>query len=285
MSKIHALAPAYRKLLSKNAPSAIVHLGVGNFFRSHLNYITHQALENEHSTTTTNNNNDNNEINNWTIHGLGLTTDPNELKLHQALQDQSHLYSVLSLPSGQLDVVGALTGLTHVRHSIQGLEKGLRQLSAPETKIISMTVTEKGYHQNTAGTINFESEDIQSDIQRLSSNAIRDIQDVYPLKTTLGLILSGLSLRKHIDIGGGAPVTLLCCDNLPHNGNVLKSLVHEMANELDSTKEFSNWITNKVSFPNSMGKLVAQHDRIKNYFFYRFFYRSFIFIAGGSNCF
>ena len=32
-------------------------------------------------------------------------------------------------------------------------------------------------------------------------------------------------LRKNKDVGGGESVTLLCCDNLPHNGNVLKRLV------------------------------------------------------------
>ena len=96
------LAPAYRQLYQNAAPPAsIVHLGVGNFFRSHLNFITHLALEKSDDATLLQNN--------WSIHGLGLLNHSSEIDLHQALHTQSYLYSLLQLPSGTVDVVGALS--------------------------------------------------------------------------------------------------------------------------------------------------------------------------------
>ena len=55
----------------------------------------------------------------------------------------------------------------------------------------------------------------------------------------------------HPSIGGGAPVTLLCCDNLPDNGDVLRKLVLQGVENLGD-KDLSEWIAAKVTFPNSM---------------------------------
>lgn len=237
------LAPAYRQLYQNAAPPAsIVHLGVGNFFRSHLNFITHLALEKSDDATLLQNN--------WSIHGLGLLNHSSEIDLHQALHTQSYLYSLLQLPSGTVDVVGALSGLSHTQQQVSGLEESLRYLSQPSTKIISMTVTEKGYHQANDGGLDFNAADIQHDLDKLSRRTVRDVSSLFPLRTPIGTLVAGLALRKHVDVGNGESVTMLCCDNLPHNGNVLKRLIHDMSSAVDS--ELSEWITQSVSFPNSM---------------------------------
>ena len=229
---IQDYTPAYRTHPKTNLPPSIVHLGVGNFFRSHLNYLTHLTLDQQHSQHHDDVDGDQTDQHNWMIQGIGSTnrlTDNDrsiaEQGLQAALAKQSHLYSVLSLPSGATDVVGSLHGLTHVQSNVTELKKGLQHLSNATTKIISMTVTEKGYHQNNSdGGLDFNHEDIQHDLHQLSQG-VTDVHAIYPLKTTLGLITAGLLLRKNQDVGGGESVTLLCCDNLPHNGNVLKRLV------------------------------------------------------------
>jgi mannitol 2-dehydrogenase len=245
---VHALAPSYRKLYEHSTPS-IVHLGVGNFFRSHLNFFTHCVLKEEEENTNAVDSKKSKR--NWMIHGIGSTNFQEEHQLHQSLQDQSYLYSVLSLPSGQLDVVGSLSSLGHTRTSVSDFESALKAMSSTNTEIISMTVTEKGYHQDSStGALNYRSPDIIHDMNKLSQTNVRDASSLYPIKTTVGLLVASLGLRKHLDVGGGKPITLLCCDNLPHNGDVLKSLVMEMSESLDPS--LAKWIENSVAFPNSM---------------------------------
>ena len=245
---IHALAPAYRQLRA-NAPPSHVHLGVGNFFRSHLNFLTHCALAQEAeapspTTTTTN----------WTIHGIGSTTSPAEHQLHASLQDQAGLYSLLSLPSAKADVVGALSSLSHTRTSSSGLHDSLEFLSSSNTKIISMTVTEKGYHQdNATGALDFTAPDVVQDVSTLSHHLAHGTPLDAPLNTTVGLLVAALGLRKQLSSPSEPrPVTLLCCDNLPHNGRVLQHLVLEMCDALDPA--LATWVRDEanVTFPNSM---------------------------------
>ena len=232
--------PAFRALRHGAAPG-IVHMGVGNFFRSHLNFLTHRALENEAEGTS--------EVN-WMVHGLGLVESPVDLSLDAALRQQDFLYPLLSLPSGQIDVVGSLSGITQTWQSPQTLREGLSFLSTESTKIVSMTVTEKGYHQQVDGSLDFQAPDVAHDLHHMSGDEIRDLQSMYPLKTAVGMLVAALRLRRHADVGGGKPVTLLCCDNLPHNGNVLRHLVSDMAAAVDP--ELADWVACNVSFPNSM---------------------------------
>jgi mannitol-1-phosphate/altronate dehydrogenase len=244
---IHALAPAYRQLRA-SAPPSHVHLGVGNFFRSHLNFLTHCALAQEEAAATAT------TATNWTIHGIGSTTSPAEHQLHASLQDQAGLYSLLSLPSATADVVGALSSLSHTRTSSSGLHDSLDFLSSPNTKIISMTVTEKGYHQdNATGALDFTAPDVVQDVSTLSHHLAHGTPLDAPLNTTVGLLVAALGLRKQLSSPSEPrPVTLLCCDNLPHNGRVLQNLVLEMCDALDPA--LATWVRDEanVTFPNSM---------------------------------
>ena len=59
-------------------------------------------------------------------------------------------------------------------------------------------------------------------------------------KTVIGFLAYGLARRQ-------TPVTVLCCDNLSHNGDVLDQAVKDFAEAALLKIEWSN-----VSFPNSM---------------------------------
>ena len=94
--------------------------------------------------------------------------------------------------------------------------------------IISATVTEKGYHLNTNGTLNLEDPAIFSD---LAGNHIQ---------TLIGFIAKSLETRTR-------PITVLSCDNRIENGNALKRAVFTFATAASIE---INW--QLVSFPNSM---------------------------------
>ena len=100
-----------------------------------------------------------------------------------------------------------------------------------------MTVTEKGYCANVGRREPlWDHPDVANDL-------LHAIQPV----SVLGVLAAGLNerFRKR-----GAPVTVLCCDNLPENGAVLEALVHQFVARL--YPQIMPWLRDNVRFPSSM---------------------------------
>jgi mannitol 2-dehydrogenase len=110
-------------------------------------------------------------------------------------------------------------------------------MAAPSTKIVSMTVTEKGYSQDqVTGDINFNDEAVKHDLANIGTP-----------KTCIGYIVSALSVRKE---AGAKSFTVMSCDNLQANGEMTKKLVLQFANKLNP--DLATWIEANTLFPNSM---------------------------------
>jgi fructuronate reductase len=113
----------------------------------------------------------------------------------------------------------------------------LARIAAPETRIVSLTITEKGYcHDPATGELNFAHPDIVHDLAQPDD----------PL-SAVGLIALGLDRRRR---DGGAPVTVLCCDNLTHNGRMVERILTAFARERDPA--LAGWIRGNVAFPSTM---------------------------------
>jgi mannitol-1-phosphate/altronate dehydrogenase len=112
----------------------------------------------------------------------------------------------------------------------------LERLSDEEIKILSLTVTEKGYCYDNNKNLDQTNEFIQYDIINLSAP-----------KTILGYIVAGLKNRKD---NGKKPFTVMSCDNLPENGHLTQKLVLQFAELIDT--QLAQWIKENVAFPNSM---------------------------------
>ena len=65
--------------------------------------------------------------------------------------------------------------------------------------------------------------------------------------TVFGMMLKGLRLRV---AAGGAPFTVLSCDNVPHNGRVTRDTLAGLARLSDPA--FADWVEANVAFPNAM---------------------------------
>jgi fructuronate reductase len=65
----------------------------------------------------------------------------------------------------------------------------------------------------------------------------------------IGQLVAGLERRRRRH---GAPVTILCCDNLPENGRVVGALVNEFAARRDDGDGLVAWIGEQVRFPATM---------------------------------
>jgi fructuronate reductase len=114
---------------------------------------------------------------------------------------------------------------------------GVRRLLAnPSVRIVSSTVTEKGYCFAGDGTLDFSHRDIAHDLARPDEPV-----------SIIGWLAAGLSDRRK---AGAAPFTPLCCDNMASNGRKLGAAVGAFAERLNP--ELARWIEGETVFPDTM---------------------------------
>ncbi len=201
-------APAYdRSALARS----IVHIGVGGFHRAHLAVYVDQLARSGNTK--------------WGIVGTGVM--PGDSAMKDALSSQDHLYTLVerSADGHAATVVGSMVDFIHAHPDASGL---IDAIAAPETQIVSLTVTEGGYPLDDA-TGEFDPD---------SPNAGPD--------SAFAAIIAGLTKRM-ADVAG--PVTIMSCDNVMGNGDVAALATKSMA---ASNAELAAWIDANVSFPNSM---------------------------------
>ncbi|KNZ34229.1 MAG: dioxygenase [Methylibium sp. NZG] len=204
----------------------IVHLGIGGFARAHLAAVTETAL------------NISGEMG-WGIVGVSLRHPDT----HAALAPQGGLYTLAlrdtapdGTPREALQVIGALMQVLVAPDDPLAV---LQRIAHPDTRIVSLTITEKGYHHAPAtGALNLHDPDIAHDLDPQHANAPR---------TAVGFIVRGLQRRHQ---RGLPALTLLSCDNLPANGDTLRGLVLAFAQQVDGALQ--EWIAVRCTFPNSM---------------------------------
>ncbi len=196
----------------------IVHIGLGAFHKAHEAVYTDDALAAEGG--------------DWRIVGVSLRSAASA----EELLHQDGLYTVIerSVAGSRARVVGSISRalcLTTDRPAV------LEALCAPSTRIVSITVTEKGYGlDRTTGGIDRSHPAIAADLAHPS-----DPQGL------AGLLVWSLAERRR---SGTAPFTVLCCDNLPENGHLVRSLLIDMARE--SAPDLVDHISDDVAFPSTM---------------------------------
>jgi mannitol 2-dehydrogenase len=200
--------------------AGIVHIGLGNFHRAHQAWYIHRLM-------------DLGLAHDWAILGAGVRAADDAQRTKMLAQDC--LTTLIELdPSGKsAEVTGSMIGYVPVAENNAPL---IAHMSEPQIRIVSLTVTEGGYYQTPAGTLNSDHADIRHDA-------------TYPDTpiTAFGAIVAALKLRR--DAGEG-PFTCQSCDNLQGNGDILRATILGLAAMSDPDLE--GWINNNVTFPNSM---------------------------------
>jgi mannitol 2-dehydrogenase len=203
----------------KNLGCGIAHLGMGNFHRAHQALFLHQYLQTRPQ--------------NWMVHGIG--TLESDRPLVQAMNSQDNLYTLTERSGTEdtLKIIGSIKKVSHAPSDPAGI---VRLLASNEIKIISLTVTEKGYCYNAAGELDLNHPMIKADLAK----------DSLP-KSALGFLFEAARQRM---LNRGEPVTVMSCDNLPGNGDLTKSLLLQFA--VLKVPEVGDWIINNMAFPNAM---------------------------------
>lgn len=207
--------------LRREGPSpktGIVHLGPGAFFRAFNAIFTDEAMA-EHG-------------GDWGITAISLRSPTAREQL--APQGGAYTSVELGAEGKTTRVIGAITGVRVAPENPAGV---VAFMSDPAIRIVSLTITEKGYCHNPAtGQLNTEHPDIAHDIAALDAP-----------KSAIGFIVSALKTRRDAGI---EPFTVLSCDNLPSNGAVTRSVVIDFARLIDA--DLASWIESSVSFPSTM---------------------------------
>lgn len=199
--------------------SGIVHLGLGAFYRSHGAIYIYEAMQKSGG--------------DWGIVGVNLMTPP---KQREIFEPQGFAYTAVSLaPEGIEPQV--IPVLNDVLDAPDDPEAVLTLMADPKIKIVTSTVTEKGYcHFPSTGKLNREHPFI-----------LEDLKDENRPKSALGYIVRALDRRRK---AGVRPFTMMSSDNLPNNGHVVHAVVVELAGMIDP--ELQAWIEKEVTFPCTM---------------------------------
>ena len=187
--------------------AGIVHLGIGAFHRAHQATYTDLAMAAGDR--------------NWAITGVSLRSQ----QVRDQLAPQSCLYTVTERQA-RGPAIRLIQAVTNVIVAPESPGRVSAALALPETRIVTLTVTEKGYAQGAkAGA-------------PVAGANPRSIYDY----------LAQAVIARHD--AGLAPLTLISCDNLSNNGGVLRQRLGEHLDTLSPSHR--RWFERTWACPATM---------------------------------
>jgi fructuronate reductase len=193
----------------------VVHLGPGAFHRAHQAWYFDDALAHDPR---------------WGISAVSLKSTA----LRDALEPQDGLYTVAVLDASiRYRVIGSLRERLV---AAADRERVFARLADSATRIVSLTITEKGYCLGADGALAFNHPDIANDLAAPSQPV-----------SAIGYLVEGLRRRR---AAGRVPFTTISCDNLSDNGGKLGRAVVAFAHAQDA--ELAHWIESEAAFPRTM---------------------------------
>jgi fructuronate reductase len=181
----------------------ILHLGAGAFHRCHQAEWTDDALEAE--------------FGDWGIVDVNLR--PPDLEALHGGQDGLFCRELRDTGGRDRRLIGAVID-TLTADDASSLDSALELAARPSIRVITMTVTEKGYcHVPATGELDAQHPDIVHDIAHPEAPA-----------SVPGFVLRALALRRERGVPWPA---ILSCDNVPDNGATLRRCVLGLARLTD----------------------------------------------------
>lgn len=197
----------------------IVHLGIGAFHRAHMAVYVDDLLKENPS---------------WGIIGASLRRPDTR----DALAPQDFLYTlaVRDASGTQCRVIGSVLDVLDANTQRAQL---IETMADPAIRIVSLTVTEKGYcHDPATGELDESHPDIVHDLAHPEA----------PVSAP-GIIVAALDLRRR---RGLVPFTVMSCDNLPSNGKTAGRIVRRLAELIAKGDTKLTEYVQSVSFPSTM---------------------------------
>jgi len=153
------------------------------------------------------------------------------------MEAQDGLYTlVVKYPDGTLEprVIGSIVDYLFAPDDPEAV---LARMADPATRIVSLTITEGGYHVNQ----------VTGELDASDAGLTADLEPGAVPGSVFGFVIEALARRR---TAGTAPFTVMSCDNIPGNGQVARKMMTAFARLKDP--ELADWISREVRFPNSM---------------------------------
>ena len=215
---MHADPQKFGRSTAAQPGPGIVHLGLGAFFRAFGAIYVEDAVRISGG--------------DWGIIGVSLQSPGTRDKLAQ----QDFVYTAVTQNPDGGETFRKVEIVQDVLVAPENPEAVLAAMANPAIRIVTLTVTEKGYcHDPATGALNFAHPDI-----------IHDLEHALP-RSAPGFLVRALQRRRD---AGHPPFTVLTCDNLPENGKLVGRAVLDLARKLDPS--LADWIAAEGRFPSTM---------------------------------
>ena len=204
--------PAYDRAAAR---IGVVHFGPGAFHRAHQAWAFDRLLRQDLR---------------FGISAVSLRSDD----LRQALEPQDGLYVLAQRDADpRFIAIGSLLERLTAPRTPDGVRA---RLADPAVRLVTSTITEKGYCLSPSGDLDLDHPDIAADL----------VPQATP-RSFVGWLARGLADRR----AAGQPAFLVApCDNLPGNGERLRNAVVTFARQRDP--DLARWIAGEAHFANTM---------------------------------
>ena len=199
---------------------SIVHFGIGNFHRAHQAVYCDALLEGGEES--------------WGIIGISLRSP----KMRDDLTPQDFLYTQATLGDAERGGSTTYRIIGAIQNILVAPENPLSVIDAVargETQLVTTTITEKGYCLSRGA------------VDRGHPSILQDIDSINQPQTIYGYLSAAL-IKRCAD--KGAPLTILCCDNMRAGGEQLRQGVQMLVER--HSPESQDWIEANVAFSSSM---------------------------------
>ena len=199
----------------------IVHVGFGAFHRAHQAVYVDDYMARTGDLG-------------WGIAAVNLRSSESDIFAEAARNRDGYLlkYTGASAPTAYRMV------RPHIRFSDWSKDaadaEGLMALESVHA--VSITVTESGYYLDDSGNLNVDDPIISAELKGGLA------QSVY------AYLAAGLEQRH---TAGGAPLTIICCDNIRGNGRMLERTLLAYL-EATGKSDLASWVSRNATFPCSM---------------------------------
>jgi mannitol 2-dehydrogenase len=219
LAELNVPVPGYDR---RQVRTGIVHIGVGGFHRSHqAMYI--DTLMNRGAAMD------------WGICGIGV--QPSNTTMRDALAAQDGLYTLVLRHSDGTWEPRVIGSIVEYLFAPDDPGAAIEKMADPATRIVSLTVTEGGYHLDA----------VTGDFDGSDPAVLADLRPGAAPRTVFGLVTEALARRRD----RGIPAfSILSCDNIGGNGHVSQRAFTAFARLRDPG--LADWITRHVRFPNGM---------------------------------
>lgn len=196
----------------------MAHLGVGAFHRCHQAEFTDDMLEQR--------------FGDWGVVGINLKPP----LLGETLGVQDGLYS-RTLRRGSESETRVIGCIRRVIDGGNDMASAIDAIASPEISVVTITITEKGYcHVPASGKLDERHQDV-----------VHDLANPSRPRSAIGLLVEALDRRRRAHGNG---LTLVSCDNIPSNGDVLRDVLLTFAE--GRSREIAAWIRGETCFPSTM---------------------------------